>query len=244
MKSRAKSKAAAGALRAIPLLPNSLVLFGYNRLRKGISDKIIEEHYVNNSEKLKKIIEPDVFIENQHAEDWNEIKYGVNPFNKDSFPASYNVCGVIGVFNALISLGEHMDSNSMARLIRIFEKKGIAMGGMLGTTPRSVMSFFKQRGYKVKLFTSMSTEKTDAFGKEHETYIVMVMNNKKTLEDYMHIVNISVSDEGLRRYYYVHNGRDGKVLQFDSLSHAIAGINRKNSNMENRTLCIIGIDKK
>jgi len=238
-----KSKVAARVMRTIPHLPNGLVIFGYNRLRKGISSKVIEEHYQHNTVKLKAFVEPDAYIENQHTPKWDEIMYGVNPFSKENCHASYNVCGVIGVFNCLISLGEHVDYLSMARLIRIFEQKGAAMGGVLGTTPRSVSSFFKKRGYKVKLLTSSDSKKIDDFGKEHDSYIVMVMNNKKSLEDYMHIAHISVDDEGLRRNYHVHNGGGTSVYTADSLSRAIGGMNKKGSNKQNKALMILGIDK-
>ena len=238
-----KSKVAAKAMRAVPLLPNSLVLFGYNRLKKSISAKRIEEHYQNNTDKLKAFIEPDVFIEKQHTADWDSVMYGVNIFNKNSVPASYNICGVIGVFNALIALGEHVDAVSMARLIRIFEGKGVALGGLLGTTPRAIASFFKNRGYKVTKYTSTDASKIDAFGKEHDTFIVIVMNNKKTLEDYMHIVNISVDDEGMRRTFHVHNSSEGKAVSYDTLSRAITGINKRGSAIQNKALLILGIDK-
>ena len=51
-----KSKVTDKVMRAVPLFPNSLVLFGYNRLKKSISAKRIEEHYQNNTDKLKAFI--------------------------------------------------------------------------------------------------------------------------------------------------------------------------------------------
>ncbi|MBQ7429203.1 MAG: hypothetical protein IJV29_06010 [Butyrivibrio sp.] len=239
-----RSDFSATVMRAMSILPNNVVIFGYNALKRTVAGKVIERHYISNREHLKKMIEPDAYIEDQNTADWEEVLYGVNPFNKEDVHASYNICGVIATFNALLALGEHVDSASIARLIRIYEQKGVALKGLLGTTPNSIASFFKHRGYKVKMISTSDKAKIDAFGKEHDTYLVIVMNNKKTLEDYMHTVNISIDDEGLRRTFFVHNGRERRVVRVnDSLSRAIAAINKHGSNTQNRALIIMGIDK-
>jgi hypothetical protein len=239
-----KSNLSVKVMRAIPILPNNVVIFGYNALRRTVTGKVIERHYINNTEHLKTMIEPDAFIEDQNSKDWEEVLYGVNPFSKEDVHASYNICGVIATFNALLALGEHVDSASIARLIRIYEQKGVALKGLLGTTPNSIASFFKHRGYKVKMISTSDKAKIDSFGKEHDTYLVIVMNNKNTLEEYMHTVNISTDDEGLRRSFFVHNGRERRVVRVnDSFSRAIAAINKHGSSIQNRALIIMGIDR-
>lgn len=75
----------------------------------------------------------------QRAAPCSRLRYGF-------FPASYNGCGVVAVYNAALLLGAPVHP---AEIIREFEWHGALLCGLFGTLPHTPRRFLRRRGFLV-----------------------------------------------------------------------------------------------
>ncbi len=103
---------------------------------------------------------PRGFIYDQEAEDIADLRFGF-------FKSSFNGCGWIATYNALILLGKNPKAEE---IISEYELTGAVLGGVFGVHPFAVSNYFRMRGYKVK--TTYNAQKVDEVAKEHTANIL------------------------------------------------------------------------
>lgn len=174
-----------------------------------LTEEEIKNHYEANKELLK---DPNVyrqgdFIENQNQ--WQDIMYGkdTNYPGVENFANTSNMmqsgCEVIAVANALHNMGYDLTPEEMANLIRNFEKDGIVMNGVIGTSPMALYEYMADQGFSTDYITSNDPVAIDNFSQEYDTFIVTAYNDKNDVSAAVHTVCITKNNDGT---YVVHNG--------------------------------------
>ncbi len=143
-------------------------------------------------------------------------------------------CEIIAVYNALHDLNEGHPT-PLPDLIRDFEKKGMILSGLFGTSPRSIRDYFKTSGYRVDLATA-----ADAFGRidqAHDCLIMTFYNDAGDIRAQIHTTAIT-KKSGV---YTIHNyyGNGAHPVSFTSLSSLLDRMSRFNV----KPICLIGISR-
>lgn len=192
-----------------------------------ITPEEIAAHNANNIDKLPGVYTPGQFIENQNQ--WGDILYGkdtdyplVNGLANTSNMANSG-CGVIAVANALINLGCDVDYEEMANIISDFENDGMALNGVVGTSPMAIYEYMKNRGYDASYITSTDPSDINSFGNDYDTFIVTGYNNQDDITDCLHTVCITKEPDGR---FTIHNSADGVAYTYDTLDEAISYLSR------------------
>lgn len=194
-----------------------------------------EEMTANYLDNLKSITPsiytPGQFIENQNQ--WGNVKYGkdtdyeyVSEFaNTSNMQASG--CGVIAVANALTNKGEVLENSEMALLINSFERNGMVMNGVMGTSPLAMYEYMVAQGYQADYITSTAPGIINDFARGYDTFIVTVYNDQNDVTAGLRHVCITVGEDGK---YYAHNvydpatGTYGMGGPYNNLNDAIENI--------------------
>ena len=103
---------------------------------------------------------PSGFIYDQESADIGKLKFGF-------FNSSFNGCGWIATYNALILLGKTPKAED---IISEYELTGAILGGVFGVFPFAVANYFRVRGYSVK--TTYNSKKVDSVAKDHTANIL------------------------------------------------------------------------
>lgn len=198
--------------------------------------RIREEHYQQNKAWWEKeghlLTHPfGGFLEEQPK--MTPIKYGVHRNILSRFflegrmlTGRENVCEVMGVYNVLWALererlleGKMPEEYSFPSLLKYFEHHGIWMSGYFGTWPFAMISFLKRAGYDVKVLwgKAIQKEKIEAL-QGQGAYLLMTMNNRKSIWDMVHTMCISKEEKG----YRLHNDYEGNRL-YPTLEEAVFG---------------------
>jgi len=213
-------------------ISNRVVLWFFELFGKisHIGRRKLEEHFKINEERFEKYLkeaeDSEGYLEHQHG--YSDILFGKKT-------VSYSGCEVIAVYNALISLGAAC-RYSFSKLIYEFEKKGIALNGRFGTSPRAMEEFFKKEGYVVESHTNLSGIKE--LEEAYDTFILTIYNDKTNINKYVHSINISKKD-GM---FLVHNlkGNGKPPLKYAGITDFI----RLANDGKIREINIIGIKCK
>ena len=86
----------------------------------------------------------------------------------------------------------------------------------------------------------------DSFGEKYDTYVVTAYNDKSSVSNEIHTVNISVTtDKAGKRTYYIHNARIPYAVSdgYLSLSDAIKNID-PSGNQKGKSISVIGVKSK
>ena len=83
------------------------------------------------------------------------------------FKSSYNGCGWIATYNALILLGKKPKAEN---IISEYELTGAVLCGVFGIQPYAVTHYFRFRGYKVE--TTYNSKNVDSVAKKHTCNIL------------------------------------------------------------------------
>lgn len=185
--------------RAVNLIPkkmkNDTLLWWLDLFRKV--DLHIARHFpqnfIQNSRNMenheKMIRMRNGYVEDQAA--YTDLAYGKHTMR-------YSGCEVFAVYNAL----NHMhkgDHDSLPKLIGVFERDGILLGGRFGTTPTALKDFFQRRGYQAEMTTK--PEQFDSVAGAYDTAILTIYNDGQDLEQQIHTIHISKETDG----YVAHN---------------------------------------
>ena len=103
---------------------------------------------------------PSGFIYDQSSGKVANLRFGF-------FKSSFNGCGWIATYNALILLGKTPKAED---IISEYELTGAVLGGVFGVFPFAVANYFRVRGYKVK--TTYNSKKVDSVAKNHTANIL------------------------------------------------------------------------
>ena len=174
-----------------------MILFGYRILTlfSHLSRKVISRHKEQNEKVwadeagrfLERLPDKKEYIE--HQKRMKTLTLG-KWFGRE-FPASYNSCEVIAVYNAMVSEG--MPSPDFPFLLAAFEKKGLALNGFFGASPVTVQKFLKKSGYETLRING--EKKIQAclpqMEKDYRTWIVTLQNNRDNLKEEIHTMCIT-----------------------------------------------------
>ena len=83
------------------------------------------------------------------------------------FRSSYNGCGWIATYNALLMLRNRMEPHE---IISKYEKSGAVMYGSFGIRPDAIKKFFKSKGYKVTM--TYNSANFDKVAKKNKANII------------------------------------------------------------------------
>ncbi len=187
------------------------------------------------------------YIENQSDDIWTNVKFG----NSKISNMNYSGCEIIAAYNALVSLEADVHASDMASMITYFEKQGPLLNGEFGSSPVVDYQFFKDKGYKINMMVANTDNEIDrysidSFGDKYDTYVVTAYNDKSSVKNEIHTVNISVSsDEKGKRTFYIHNARIpyGVSDGYSSLNDAIKN-NDPSGNKKGKSISVIGVKSK
>ena len=103
---------------------------------------------------------PSGFIYDQNSGKVANLRFGF-------FKSSFNGCGWIATYNALILLGKKPKAED---IISEYELTGAVLCGVFGVQPYAVTHYFRFRGYKVE--TTYNPKKVDSVAKKHTCNIL------------------------------------------------------------------------
>ena len=132
--------------------------------------------------------------------------------------AATNSCEVIAVYNCLLYFGFEPD---FTELLYEFSKKGIVLGGVFGTSPKSLINFLKNMGFDTETFVGShalkyAKDNGQAIEKTDEAYILLSYNEGHNPFKMIHSMCIIPREGGFVRL------NDGKHrVVFSSLFDAI-----------------------
>jgi hypothetical protein len=219
------------ALRTGDAKGNPVIQAILDQYGNTLTPEEIEAHYNNNVNELHNVYKEGDFIENQ--DEWGNIQYGkdTNYPGVDSFANQSSMrnsgCEVIAVANALHNMGYDLSEAEMAQLISDFEKDGIVMNGVIGTSPMALYDYMVEHGYNADYTTSTSPTDINNFGNNYDTFIVTGYNNQNDVTQAVHTVCITKNPDGsftVHNGYNQTNGTWGEAGPFSSLDEAVGHI--------------------
>ena len=182
-----------------------------------------------NEENFKRHIE---IIQKNHGyiEDQNnyaDMKYG-------KVTMKYAGCEIFATYNAVFSLtGKH--EMSLAQMIFDYEKDGAVLSGKFGTSPKAISDYLTRLGFIT--YFSTDEEEFDKIGREYDSLILTMYNDRNDIRKEVHTINISKECE----MYTAHNVYcNGKVVgPCACVSEVIKNINGEKA----KGISLIGIKK-
>ena len=202
--------------------------------------KIREKNYDSNIVQLNTTdwdfwTVPSAYIENQN--EWDKIMYGANAHSNMRFSG----CEIMATFNAQKALMGTGSLEMMARLIRMYEARGAALGGIFGVSPRAIEDYFRGQGVLVMTTDKSDSESLNMVDSQCQVLIATVYNDANDITKQVHTVCIT-KDTG--NGYVLHNAyrrdQNGTYIAsapYPTLSDAISNISRN----ETKLIYLIGI---
>ena len=164
------------------------------------------------------------FIEDQG--NYRDMAYGIKTLNE-------NGCGLIATYNVIFALTNNWNID-FPSIIAHFEKDGILLKGVFGTSIKAIGDYFKQNGYKV--MSSTKKAEYDNIGNQMSAMILMIFNNIDDITDAMHFISITKSNG---KYYVHNNGNRSWSVAYNSITDVLARINSGKA----KDVMLLGISK-
>lgn len=207
--------------------------------------KISKKHRNENQAANRKVLEaasaeengffsPNHFIENQN--EWENVRFG-------SSTMKYSGCEIMAVYNALLDLGNEMTAQSMAEIISEFERKGAAIRGRWGCSPKSIYKYLVRRGYQVTMTTSANPDTINAVGENSHSVIMTAYNDRNDIRSMIHTISITKDTLGNYTLHNAYKRTNGRYAAYSgnstikSLWDAIGAM----SQGQAASICVIGI---
>jgi len=211
----------------------------------------IDLHKAENNEMWKRYVKGHSgrFIEDQC--ELSDFKYGKKTFDfitkstvgkalihaDGSIAGRANLCGIVAIYNACVSLGAGKSRVAFSSIIENFEKAGLLLNGCMGTSPKAILKYLKSLGFDSKLFYAgdLNAEKYKDVQDTFEAFIYVAYNSAKQIKNGMHFICVTKDPAG---GFVPHNGQGGhKAARYDDLENAVKAYN----NYESKPVCVIGI---
>ena len=121
-------------------------------------------------------------------------------------------------------------------------KYGVALNGEFGVSPDAIKDYFNQNGYNTKITTTTNVIEINNIGKNYDTVIATVYNDKNDITQMIHTVCITKQNGE----YVIHNAYEydsvlnkyiEKADKYKTLEDAITNIGSNSVSIS-----IIGID--
>ena len=130
----------------------------------------------------------------------------------------FSGCGIIATYNLIYFLTKDENVN-FPKMIEAFEKEGIIIDGLFGTSPLSVEKYLKSNGYNT--ISSYNKEEYDNIGENYDAFIMTIYNNKFNIFEGMHFIAIT-KENG---YFHIHNnGYNSHIIDYNSISDLLKKI--------------------
>lgn len=167
---------------------NSFILLMYrflaaiNFVPKSLSEKNrrLNEWHVD-------LLKRDSFIEDQNT--LSCIKIG----KKD---IAFCGCGVVAVYNILLSIKKRINPSELFKIVEAFEKKGLAVRGHFGISPVSIRKYLENSGFNVIYTASDKAGELDDFGNKCSKFICTIFHNNKSLKSGIHHIAVIKNSDG------------------------------------------------
>ena len=105
-------------------------------------------------------------------------------------------------------------------MIEAFEKDGIILHGIFGTSPHSIEKYLKSKGYNTR--SSCNKEDYDNIGESYDAFIITFYNNKYDIMDSIHFTAITKENGN----FHIHNnGNNSQKIGYNSISELLEKIN-------------------
>lgn len=153
-----------------------------------------QEHFHHHEKTLRSC---KGYVEDQNA--YSDLKYGKSTMKISG-------CEVFAAYNAMVHLSGK-PKISLVQMISAFEKDGMILSGKFGTSPKAIHDYFIKQGFESS-FTA-NVEEFDSVGKENDTLILTIYNDKDDIRKEVHTVNIS-KEEGKYTAHNVYG--NGKIV--------------------------------
>lgn len=225
-------------------ISNPTVLIIYDILRRllRISGRTIASHGAENAAVLATLANsplktPVGFIENQR--EWTDVKIG----RGKNATMQKSGCGVFAVYNALYVLKKEVGKEILLDLIAHFEKKGLALNGRLGISPKAIYRYFLENGFEVHMAAERSPGIVNKIGTDYEVLIVTAYNDKTDITQRIHTVCITKNERG---EYFAHNAFYRKGNRYVAMPAGEKGFATLQETVEHLAknpllLCLIGV---
>ena len=178
------------------------------------------------------------YIENQA--EWGKVRFGCSKRSN----MAYSGCEIIAAYNAKLALGEHVSALDMAELIARYERKGAALRGAIGTSPKEIACYFEERGYEVRMTDSRDPETLEIFGRENDTVIVTAYNDRNDITREIHTVSVTKDEKGEYTLHNVYSYDRGRRCYAAKGSYAALQEAVRNIASDPEVICVIGIVRK
>ncbi|MBR1930373.1 MAG: hypothetical protein IJ833_02720 [Lachnospiraceae bacterium] len=204
-------------------MPNGIVLTAYGLLACfKPSVKTVQNNAEWNSRLLGDmwrhlLVNESGFIECQA--DWKDVRFG-----KKGVIAKSG-CGIIATGNALAALEKRdVGASAMVELISVYERRGAALGGKFGVSPRAIARYFRELGYEVSLLHSRNPQKINQLGQNSDAIIAVVYNDADDIMEQLHTVCVT-KEKG---NYFLHNaGGTSPDIGYNNLQEGLEHISKK-----------------
>ena len=165
------------------------------------------------------------FIEDQGS--YTDMNYGLLSF-------SANGCELIAIYNALFEMTKSYNID-LPEIIDMFEKDGMVLSGLFGSSMKAIEEYFVNKGYKTK----SSSKKIDYenIAKNADVLILTIYNNIDDITDQVHTICITKKDG---KYFVHNNGRNSASVAYSSITNVLEKINSGRA----KDIFLIGINKK
>lgn len=244
-KNNCKKERIRGMIRAVDVMPQGLKGFVQNNVKNRdvirvydllcrftpVPGRYIARNLTLNLHMEKAAELPDLsttgYLEKQAL--WGDVHFGKSCI-------AYSGCEIMAVYNALKALGEKTDYSLFCHLISKFEKKGAALWGEFGVSPRAIYRSLLKQGYETLFCTCEDEKELLSLQEEYPVYIVTVYNSKADITEQIHTVCICKD----KNQFVVHNARHAYGRTYLSLAQAIDNI----TGMSPKPMSIIGIKRR
>lgn len=137
------------------------------------------------------------YIENQPC--WDGVRFGRSKRSN----MAYSGCEILACYNALVYLtdGKAGNPETLVHMIECFERRGAALLGAWGTSPRSMQKFFDTQHYHTKLVVSREPEEFETAMKTADCALITLFNDKCAVTGQVHTMTVTREEKG----YVLHN---------------------------------------
>lgn len=196
---------------------NSVVVGAFEMMRK--EQKLLKKDFSANLKKneeafaahLASITKNRGYVEDQN--NYKDVAYGESTM-------AYSGCEIFATFNAIYNLTKK-NLVSLPKMISEYEKDGMVFSGKFGTAPRAIQDFLNKQGFMTELTTDEA--QFDTVGKNNESLILTMYNDKNDISKEVHTVNISKENGQFTAHNVYCNGM--VVGPYKSVSEVIKNIN-------------------
>jgi len=198
-------------------IDNGVVVNAFELMRK--QQKMMKNNFAANLTKNRnsfKQHETAIKSAKGYVEDQNnytDMAYGESTMK-------FSGCEIFATYNALFNV-TGKNPISLPDMISKYEEDGMVFSGKFGTAPKAIQDFLNKQGFKTAFSTN--EKEFDKLGKDYQSLILTMYNDKNDISKEVHTVNISKENDKFTAHNVYCNGK--VVGPYASVSEVIKNIN-------------------